>query len=64
MPVYIYICPKCSNEMQAEISYSERLPNEMPKCTLCGAEMIRSWNDTPVYFVGTGFYKNDSKKET
>ena len=64
MPIHVYVCPKCSQEMDVEFSYREPMPNEFPKCSRCNTTMIRSWNDTLVHFKGRGFYANDSKKET
>lgn len=63
-PVHVYICPKCSYEIDVEFSYNALEADEVPMCPRCRIPMHRSWNDTPVIFKGKGFYKNDSKKET
>ena len=59
MPIYEYLCTKCSD------LYEKREGFDAPanqKCPSCGARAQRVIQAPPIVFKGSGFYKTDSRK--
>ena len=59
MPIYEYLCTKCSD------LYEKREGFDAPanqKCPSCGARAQRVIQAPPIVFKGSGFYKTDSRE--
>ena len=60
MPIYQYLCPKCSSRFELRQSFSDESVVACPKCQN-GAR--RLFSPVPIIFKGSGFYVTDSNSK-
>lgn len=60
MPTYGYRCPKCSLEFDVWQRMSD---DPVAACPNCATTSRRLFFPAGIVFKGTGFYKNDSRKQ-
>lgn len=60
MPVYDYLCERCSACFEMKQSFDDK-PRAV--CHLCGGEARRIFKPVPIVFKGPGFYVTDSAAE-
>ncbi|MGH2537311.1 MAG: FmdB family zinc ribbon protein [Candidatus Promineifilaceae bacterium] len=58
MPVYLYRCSQCGQELEARQRFSEA---PLVECPRCRGRLRRVINKVGVVFRGSGFYVNDSR---
>jgi putative FmdB family regulatory protein len=56
MPAYPYQCATDSCNTPVEVIRSIHEKETIPVCPVCGYQMVRVYEATPVRFVGGGFY--------
>ena len=63
MPTYQYVCttPECGNRFELVQSFTD--PNAS-ECPVCGGPVRKVFSPVGVVFKGSGFYRNDSRKDT
>lgn len=61
MAKYSFICTRCDLVFDKEIHINKP---KKSKCTKCrkSDKVKRYYNDIPVIFIGSGFYRTDNKK--
>ena len=59
MPVYVYVCPKCSDAKQ--VSRPIDAEEKIPTCDTCQIQLVREYR-FGLSFKGTGFYTTDKNK--
>jgi putative FmdB family regulatory protein len=62
MPTYDYLCKDCGHEFEAIQSMKEDPLTECPSCH--GSVKRLVGGGTGIIFKGSGFYINDSKKDS
>ena len=62
MPTYSYRCSYCGKEFTAMHTFSEADDDEI--CPDCKKAAKRVFTAPGIVFRGSGFYVNDSRKET
>lgn len=61
MPTYEYRCGNCGHELEAVQSFTDA---PLSVCPSCGQEALRKlFGNVGVVFKGSGFYRNDSRKD-
>ena len=58
MPIYEYLCSKCSHAYEKRQGF-DASPRQ--KCPECGGRAQRVIQAPPIVFKGSGFYKTDSR---
>ena len=58
MPTYEYLCNECETSFEAVQSFSEAA---IDKCPKCDGEVRKLYSNVGVVFIGSGFYKTDSR---
>jgi putative FmdB family regulatory protein len=63
MPTYQYACtnPECGNRFELVQSFTD--PNAS-ECPVCGGPVRKVFSPVGVVFKGSGFYRNDSRKDS
>ena len=59
MPIYEYLCAKCSNLYEKREGFDAPAKQKCPKCRGKAQRVIQV---APIVFKGSGFYKTDSRK--
>ncbi len=59
MPVYLYHCTRCGEDLEAT---QKMWDTPMVICPLCQGRLRRKFGPIAVLFKGEGFYYNDSRK--
>lgn len=59
MPIYEYLCAKCSNLYEKREGFDAPAKQKCPKCRGKAQRVIQA---PPIVFKGSGFYKTDSRK--
>lgn len=60
MPIYQYLCPKCSLQFELKQSFTDESTVTCPGCQN-GAR--RLFSPVPIIFKGSGFYVTDTAKK-
>ncbi len=61
MPTYQYRCGDCGHDLEAVQSFSD---DALVDCPACGKPALRKvFGNVGVVFKGSGFYRNDSRKD-
>ena len=61
MPLYVYRCRQCNQELEARQSFDD---DPLVICEACGAHKLkRVILSTPIQFKGDGFYINGDKND-
>lgn len=58
MPIYEYLCNKCSLQFEVSQGLGEY---SLVSCPKCHGEGQRLFSPVPVIFKGTGFYTTDNR---
>lgn len=59
MPVYRYRCSKCGAKFEKTQKYEDK---PLVRCRKCRSKTLRRvYGVTPVIYIGSGWYKKDSK---
>ena len=61
MPTYAYTCTACKHDFEIVQSFSDDSLTECPKCE---GRLRKVFNAVGVVFKGSGFYSNDSRKDS
>jgi len=61
MPVYEYICKKCSHQFEREQRITEQ---QLKKCPKCGGSLTRLISETSFMLKGSGWYVTDYARKT
>ena len=62
MPIYEFVCHHCGNDFEKIVSFSA---TGVPHCPQCGSDQVQRRIGLPaLHFKGSGFYINDSKKDS
>lgn len=61
MPTYAYTCTACQHDFEIVQSFSDDSLTECPKCE---GRLRKVFNAVGVVFKGSGFYSNDSRKDS
>ena len=60
MPTYQYRCTDCGEPLEVHQSFSD---DPLTVCPNCGGTLRKVFNAVGVVFKGSGFYRNDSRKD-
>jgi putative FmdB family regulatory protein len=60
MPTYQYACTECGHSFEQFQSFSE---DALTVCPVCEGRLRKLYNAVGVVFKGSGFYRNDSRKD-
>lgn len=61
MPTYQYACSDCGHQFETVQGFHE---DSLNTCPDCGQQTLRKlFGNVGVVFKGSGFYRNDSRKE-
>jgi putative FmdB family regulatory protein len=60
MPVYEYVCTKCSKDYTFQRSIKEDDPGYT--CETCNVSLERVYSNVGAVFNGSGFYSTDNRK--
>jgi putative FmdB family regulatory protein len=58
VPTYQYACTECGEQLEAVQSFSDPALTECPNC---GGKLRKVFNSVGIVFMGSGFYRNDSR---
>ncbi len=61
MPTYQYACKACEHRFEAVQSFSDASLTECPECA---GQLRKLYGSVGVVFKGSGFYRNDSRKDS
>jgi len=62
MPIYEFVCRECGHEFEKILAFSA---TTTPVCSNCGANNVdRRIGRPAIHFKGSGWYINDSKKDS
>lgn len=61
MPTYAYRCTECGHSFDIQQSMSD---DPLTVCPECGGKLRKLYNFGGVGFVGSGFYRTDSRSES
>lgn len=61
MPTYAYTCTACKHDFEIVQSFSD---DSLTECPQCEGRLRKVFNAVGVVFKGSGFYSNDSRKDT
>ena len=59
MPIYEYICERCSTRFELRKPFGQ---NGDTPCPECASKARRIFTPVPIIFKGSGFYITDSRK--
>ena len=60
MPTYAYACTACDHAFDAVQKFSD---DALTQCPECGGRLRKVYTSIGVTFKGSGFYRNDSRKD-
>jgi putative FmdB family regulatory protein len=58
VPTYQYACTECGEPLEAVQSFSDPALTE---CPACRGRLRKVFNSVGIVFMGSGFYRNDSR---
>src|SRR5664279_6593658 len=61
VPTYAYACTACEHRFEIAQSFSE---DSLTECPQCHGRLRKIFNAVGVVFKGSGFYSNDSRKDS
>jgi putative FmdB family regulatory protein len=60
MPIYTFVCQKCSHPFEVTLPFGSK---KRPRCPRCGSAKTEKLIVPPaIHFKGSGFFKTDSQK--
>lgn len=60
MPTYSYLCTQCGHAFDAQQSFTD---DALTTCPECSGRLRKVFGNVGVVFKGSGFYRNDARKE-
>ena len=60
MPTYQYVCTECATPLEVVQSFTDPA---LVECPTCGGRLRKVFSAVGVMFKGSGFYRNDSRRE-
>nr|WP_111719165.1 FmdB family zinc ribbon protein [Homoserinimonas sp. OAct 916] len=60
MPTYSYLCTDCAHEFDIQQSFADE---SLTVCPACGGVLRKVFSPVGVAFVGSGFYRTDSRDQ-
>ena len=60
MPTYQYVCTECGTPLEVVQSFTDPA---LVECPTCGGRLRKVFSAVGVVFKGSGFYRNDSRRE-
>ena len=61
MPTYVYACTECGHRFEQYQAFTDAALTE---CPACSSRLRKLFNNVGVVFKGSGFYRNDSRKNS
>lgn len=61
MPTYAYTCTACEHSFEIVQSFTD---DSLTRCPECEGRLRKLFNAVGVVFKGSGFYSNDSRRDT
>ncbi|MEO7147994.1 MAG: FmdB family zinc ribbon protein [Terrimesophilobacter sp.] len=58
MPTYSYLCRECDNAFDIQQGFTD---DTLTVCPSCGGVLRKVFSPIGVSFIGSGFYRNDSR---
>ncbi len=58
MPIYVYLCEKCSHRFETQQGFQEA---PLAKCPKCRGRLRRVFQPAPIIFKGEGFYVTEHR---
>ena len=58
MPTNEYRCKDCRHELEAQQAFSD---DPLTECPSCGGLLKKKFSSVGISFMGSGFYKTDSR---